>query len=175
MQAITYAPPSVPVAAFVTRDLVFFSKSDNDRSLPHVVDGFKESQRKCFWRLRTQHKELRVSQAAASVAETTQYHHGEASLVETICLMAQTHVGANNIALLEGIGQFGSRLAPRKVHAQPRYIFTKAADVAALVFPSDDTSDAVVGVMCACYCARKSAPGGRDDPPDAFYTSTIVY
>ena len=53
--------------------------------------------------------------------------------------MAQTFVGSNNIALLHGAGQFGTRLMGGKDAASPRYIFCKLPQLTRLIFhPHDD-------------------------------------
>ena len=52
------------------------------------------------------------------------YHHGEASLQDTIINLAQTFTGSNNMNLLEPVGQFGTRLLGGKDSSSPRYIFT---------------------------------------------------
>ena len=44
--------------------------------------------------------DFKVAQFAALVAEFTDYHHGEQSLVEAVVKMAQTYVGSNNKNLL---------------------------------------------------------------------------
>ncbi|MGH0158724.1 UNVERIFIED_CONTAM: hypothetical protein FKN15_036009 [Acipenser sinensis] len=60
-------------------ELVLFSNSDNERSIPSVVDGLKPGQRKvlftCF--KRNDKREVKVAQLAGSVAEMSAYHHGE--------------------------------------------------------------------------------------------------
>ena len=67
---------------YLNRELVQFSMADLKRSLPHVMDGLKPSQRKvlysCFKRKLT--SEIKVSQLAGYVSEHSAYHHGEASL-----------------------------------------------------------------------------------------------
>ena len=67
---------------FVNDELIHFSNADNLRSLPHILDGFKPSQRKviygCF--KRNLRSEIKVAQLAGYVSEHTAYHHGEASL-----------------------------------------------------------------------------------------------
>ena len=59
---------------------------DNERSLPHFMDGLKPSQRKvlfaCFKRNLKQ--EIKVAQLAGYISEHSAYHHGEASLTQTI-------------------------------------------------------------------------------------------
>lgn len=138
---LDYSKKSVTVNQFVNQDLIHFSNSDNIRSIPHLMDGLKPSQRKvlycCFKRNLT--KEIRVAQLAGYVSEHGAYHHGEASLQGTIINMAQNFVGSNNINLLEPIGQFGSRIEGGKDAAQPRYIHTALEQIAFKLFDKRDT------------------------------------
>lgn len=46
---------------------------------------------------------------AGYVSDNAAYHHGEASLAQTIVGMAQDFVGSNNINLLYPGGMFGTR------------------------------------------------------------------
>ncbi|XP_017274093.1 DNA topoisomerase 2-alpha isoform X2 [Kryptolebias marmoratus] len=125
---------------FVNKELVLFSNSDNERSLPCLVDGLKPGQRKvlfcCF--KRNDKREVKVAQLAGSVAEMSAYHHGEMSLMMTIIGLAQNFVGSNNLNLLQPLGQFGTRLHGGKDSASPRYIFTMLSPLARLVFPAMD-------------------------------------
>jgi len=68
------------------------------------------------------------------VGEHSAYHHGEASLCQTIISMAQNFVGSNNINLLLPIGQFGTRNQGGKEAASPRYIFTSLSLVTRQLF-----------------------------------------
>ncbi|GLG97265.1 DNA topoisomerase 2 [Gryllus bimaculatus] len=124
---------------FVNKELVLFSNSDNERSIPNVMDGMKPGQRKvlftCFKR---KDPEIKVAQLAGSVAEKSAYHHGEVSLMGTIVNLAQNFVGSNNINLLLPIGQFGTRLQGGKDQASPRYIFTALSPLAKYIFHPDD-------------------------------------
>uniref|UniRef100_A0A7N6B8B9 DNA topoisomerase 2 n=1 Tax=Anabas testudineus TaxID=64144 RepID=A0A7N6B8B9_ANATE len=125
---------------FVNKELVLFSNSDNERSIPCLVDGLKPGQRKvlfcCF--KRNDKREVKVAQLAGSVAEMSAYHHGEVSLMMTIVGLAQNFVGSNNLNLLQPLGQFGTRLHGGKDSASPRYIFTMLSPLARLVFPTVD-------------------------------------
>uniref|UniRef100_A0A7N8WM35 DNA topoisomerase 2 n=1 Tax=Mastacembelus armatus TaxID=205130 RepID=A0A7N8WM35_9TELE len=125
---------------FVNKELVLFSNSDNERSIPCLVDGLKPGQRKvlfcCF--KRNDKREVKVAQLAGSVAEMSAYHHGEVSLMMTIVGLAQNFVGSNNLNLLQPLGQFGTRLHGGKDSASPRYIFTMLSSLARLVFPPVD-------------------------------------
>jgi DNA topoisomerase-2 len=131
---------SVPYTRFINDELIHFSNADNLRSLPHIMDGLKPSQRKilfgCFKRgLRA---EIKVAQLAGYVSEHAAYHHGEASLCGTIVGMAQNFVGSNNVNLLVPSGQFGSRLLGGKDSASPRYIFTYLEPIADRIFRKED-------------------------------------
>lgn len=140
-------PDAMPISGrmevpeFVNKELVQFSIADVVRSLPNICDGLKPSQRKvmyaCLKRKITH--EMRVSQLASAVGEMTSYHHGDASLCATIVNMAQGFVGANNLPLLKGVGQFGTRLQGGKDASQPRYIHTHLADYAQNVFNKHDS------------------------------------
>eukprot|EP01033_Poteriospumella_lacustris_P013978 gene13978-9984_t len=114
--------------------------ADNERSIAHFMDGMKPSQRKvlfaCFKRNLKQ--EIKVAQLAGYVSEHSAYHHGEASLTQTIIGMAQNFVGSNNINLLSPCGQFGTRLMGGKDAASPRYVFTKLETITRLIFHPDD-------------------------------------
>ncbi|XP_061445305.1 DNA topoisomerase 2-alpha isoform X2 [Rhineura floridana] len=127
---------------FINKELVLFSNSDNERSIPSLVDGLKPGQRKvlftCF--KRNDKREVKVAQLAGSVAEMSSYHHGETSLMMTIINLAQNFVGSNNLNLLQPIGQFGTRLHGGKDSASPRYIFTMLSSLARLAFPAVDDS-----------------------------------
>ena len=129
------------ITDFVHKDLVNFSLADLKRSIAHVADGLKPSQRKvmyaCFHR--NLKDEMKVAQLAAYVAEKSAYHHGEVSLADTIVKLANDFTGSNNINLLEPCGQFGTRLMGGKDASQTRYIFTKLTkDARKLYDPRDD-------------------------------------
>jgi DNA topoisomerase-2 len=127
--------------SFINHELIHFSNADNIRSLPHLMDGLKPSQRKILYSCfkRNLKDEIRVAQLAGYVSEHAAYHHGEASLNGTIVGMAQNFVGSNNINLLKPIGQFGSRLIGGKDAASPRYIHTHFEDIIHTIFRKEDT------------------------------------
>ena len=129
------------ITDFVHKDLVNFSLADLKRSIAHVADGLKPSQRKvmysCFQKNLT--AEMKVAQLAAYVAEKSAYHHGEVSLADTIVKLANDYTGSNNINLLEPCGQFGTRLMGGKDASQTRYIFTRLSkETRSLFDPRDD-------------------------------------
>ena len=151
------------ITDFVHKDLVNFSLADLKRSIAHMADGLKPSQRKvmysCFQKNLT--TEMKVAQLAAFVAEKSAYHHGEVSLAETIVKLANDYTGSNNINLLEPCGQFGTRLMGGKDASQTRYIFTKLTKYARKIF--DPKDDAILNYL---------DDDGRSIEPD-FYMPTL--
>jgi DNA topoisomerase-2 len=151
------------ITDFVHKDLVNFSLADLKRSIAHVADGLKPSQRKvmysCFQKNLT--AEMKVAQLAAYVAEKSAYHHGEVSLAETIVKLANDYTGSNNINLLEPCGQFGTRLMGGKDASQTRYIFTRLTKEARNLF--DPRDDAILNYL---------DDDGRSIEPD-FYMPTL--
>ena len=125
---------------FVNKEMKHFSKYDNDRSIPNLIDGIKLSQRKIIYAAFKKNltKEIKVAQFSGYVSENSAYHHGEASLNGAIVGMAQNYVGSNNINLLMPNGQFGTRLSGGKDSASERYIFTMLNPLTRHIFPQDD-------------------------------------
>ena len=127
------------VANYVDTSLKEFSKADNARSLPSVLDGLKVSQRKilfvCLKGKNGLDHDLRVSQLSGRVSEETLYHHGEASLQGAIVKLAQDFCGSNNLPYLKPEGQFGSRLENGADHASARYIQTRILKSTRALFP----------------------------------------
>ncbi|KAI9851616.1 MAG: DNA topoisomerase 2 [Thelocarpon superellum] len=126
---------------FVNKELILFSMADNMRSIPSMIDGLKPGQRKVLYTCfkRNLRKDVKVVELAGSVSARTAYHHGEASLQQTIVGLAQTFVGSNNINCLEPSGNFGSRLQGGSDCASARYIYTRLSPFARRIFsPLDD-------------------------------------
>ena len=130
----------VPYDDFIHKDLIHFSYYNLERSIPNVMDGLKTSQRKILYAAfkRNLTQEIRVAQFAGYVSEHTGYHHGEASLNETIVGMAQDFMGSNNIPWLVPQGQFGTRIQGGKDAASPRYIHTYLQPRIRKLVPEED-------------------------------------
>lgn len=105
-----------PISWFINHELILFSMADTKRSLPKLVDGFKESHRKIIagahtkWNINSnkiKHKEVKVAQFGAYTAEQTCYQHGETILGKVVIGMAQNYIGSNNIPWFTRDGQFG--------------------------------------------------------------------
>ena len=136
----TVKEEGVKFTDFIDKEYILFSVYDNVRSIPHIIDGFKPSQRKvlfgCF--KRKLRGEVKVAQLTGYIAEHSSYHHGEASLQGTIVGMATSFLGSNNLNLLTPSGQFGTRRMGGKDAASPRYIYTKLEPVTRTIFHPDD-------------------------------------
>ena len=143
-KSLDYKQKVISIEELINQELVLFSIQDNVRSLPSLVDGLKPSQRKilfaCFKKNPTAKTEIKVSQLSGYVSEHSSYHHGEASLMETIINMAQNFVGSNNMNLLYPSGQFGSRLLGGKDASSPRYIFTYLSENINKLFDPTDAN-----------------------------------
>jgi DNA topoisomerase-2 len=151
------------ISDFIHKDLVNFSLADLKRSIAHMADGLKPSQRKVMYACfkKNLKDEMKVAQLAAFVAEKSAYHHGEVSLADTIVKLANDYTGSNNINLLEPCGQFGTRLMGGKDASQTRYIFTKLTKEARKIF--DPRDDAILNYL---------DDDGRPIEPD-FYMPTL--
>ena len=139
--SVDYAKSQCSVTDFMLCEHIHFSHYSVFRALPSGLDGLTPSRRKAlfyFLQQRGTSGEEKVAQAASGVARKTLYLHGEASLVETIVGLAQDYVGTNNVALLQPLGQFGSRNDKPSTHAASRYIFTRLDPVARALFPEAD-------------------------------------
>jgi len=117
----------------------FAMYSIEGRAMPSVIDGFKPTQRKVIhisnqiWKTGNE-KTLKVFQLAGKVASDAFYHHGNASLENSIVTMAQKF--KNNAALLEEDGQYGSLRSPQP--GAPRYIGTKLNENFKLIYKDFD-------------------------------------
>ncbi len=128
---------------FLNGEMIKFSHADCARSLPHMVDGLKESQRKILYavfkrNLRFSGSSLKVAQLSGYTAEHSNYHHGEQNLQDTIVNMASGFPGTNNIPLLYPDGGFGTRLEGGKDAASARYIYTKLEGMTEYIFKTED-------------------------------------
>ena len=136
-----YNESTFPMDEFCNKELKHFSIYDNKRSLGHVVDGKKPSQRKVLWAMRRMNlwnSEKKVLGLAGDVGSASSYHHGETSLMGTMIGMAQNFAGANNVNLLYPSGQFGSRLRNGKDASDPRYIHTRLNHITKYIFRQED-------------------------------------
>ena len=134
---------SMNMSEFLNNETIKFSHADCCRSIPHGIDGLKESQRKILYSvfkkgLKYSGKSCKVAQLSGYTAEHSNYHHGEQNLQDTMINMASNYVGVNNIPLLYPDGGFGTRLEGGKDAASARYIYTKLEGLTELIYNKKD-------------------------------------
>jgi DNA gyrase/topoisomerase IV subunit B len=124
---------------FINKELIHFSIYDNSRSIPHLCDGLKPSQRKILYYMLKKNitSDIKVAQLSGYVSAEMSYHHGEVSLQGAIINMAQDFIGSNNINLLMPEGNFGSRFASKDA-ASARYIYTRLSELTTCLFDKRD-------------------------------------
>ena len=124
----------------INNELVLYSVYSVKTKLPSLIDGLKVCQRKILYGAikKGRSQFIKVDQLASYVAEIASYHHGEDSLSEAIKIMSQEFIGSNNIPLLEGSGQFGSRKELGKDAGAGRYIFTRVSNIVQYLFRRED-------------------------------------
>jgi DNA gyrase/topoisomerase IV subunit B len=116
---------SMPMSQQFCVDTKLFQRDNIVRKLLSEVDGFVSSRRKVFYVARKNgNNEIKVQGLAGKAVADANYHHGEASLEQTIIRMAQGYQMARNLPLLLPLGNFGTRGKGYKDAAASRYIFT---------------------------------------------------
>lgn len=138
-----YIIEDLSITEFLNNEMILFSIDDCKRSIPSMIDGLKESQRKILYsafkrKLNYNDKSIKVAQFSGYVAEQSSYHHGEQNLVDTTIKMAQTFVGSNNIPLFFNEGMFGSKFQNGEDAASGRYLFTKLNMTTRNIFRVED-------------------------------------
>lgn len=91
----------------------------DSRGIPFVADGLKHSQRMALWLLRNRAEKMKTFSLSGLLGYEKLYVHGETSANNAINLLAAPF--KNNIPLIQGEGQFGSRIAPVEGIGAPRY------------------------------------------------------
>lgn len=137
----------MPISLFIHYEMIKFSQLDNIRSIPKIMDGFKESHRKIMagchkafhiGPLDKKYEEYNVCDLDSYCKKKTVYHHGNDILSHVIIGMARDYVGANNINLFQPIGSFGSRLENGKDASAPRYLHTYPAPLLPYIYVQED-------------------------------------
>ena len=132
------------LSEFFENDYVAFGSYDNLRKLCSYIDGLKLSQRKAIYTLLKKYSnpstETKTARLASSIAETTEYIHGEQSLNGVLDSMAASYCGSNNFPLIVGHGNFGSRFAGPRSAAAPRYTYCSISPLTLKLFVEDDNA-----------------------------------
>ncbi len=100
-----------------------------DRAIPAVEDGLKPVQRRIMHSL-WEKDDGRYTKVANIVGHTMQYHpHGDASIGDALCVLANKLWGESKGYLIDGQGNYGSLYTGMK-HAATRYIECRLTELA---------------------------------------------
>lgn len=126
------------ISDFFENEYTQYAVYDVARKIASYIDGLKMSSRKVTHTVLDKNvsKNTKISRFVSTVAEHTEYTHGEASLCGVTVGLAQNYVGANNLPLLKREGNFGTRLIPEA--AAPRYIETAKEAYLDTIFKKED-------------------------------------
>jgi len=106
------------------------------RAIPHVGDGLKVVQRMILWLLRNRADKMKTLSLTGLLGYEKLYVHGDKSANDAISLLAAPY--KNNIPLVQGHGQFGSRKYPDEEGiGAPRYTEVQRAKSAELILYHD--------------------------------------
>lgn len=126
------------VAEFINIGWRDYANYDNMRSLPHLMDGMKITQRKVLYAFieHIGNNYIVCDKAGMRAADLTNYKHGAISMIDVLIKMNQDFPGANNMPWLDKEGQFGTRLC--HAASSERYISTKLGDTYKKMFDPED-------------------------------------
>jgi len=127
-----------PISDFVRGDLLIFFHYTLPRGIPAIEDNLKYSTRKIIWGLRKSNNFKKVVSLSGQIIDTQGYHHGDKSLSDAITHLCQDFAGTNNVCLMEGLGQFGSRAGGPSDFGSARYVQAKISPVFQKLFPPAD-------------------------------------
>lgn len=138
-----------PISWYLDHELILHCLDNINRTIPGVLDGLKESQRKImyaamlkwkFWSKTKAYDELKIAQLIGFVADKSSYHHSENILGDTIVGMSQDYIGSNNISYFVKGGQLGTRHELGKDAAQTRYTCTEPKPLLSLLYSKKDAA-----------------------------------
>lgn len=107
-----------------------------NRGIPCVWDGLKDGQRKALYVLQKRAGEIKTISLAGEMISRNIYVHGDAAAAESIGKLAAPY--QNNLPLIKGIGNFGTRTSPGEI-AAARYTYVKKNNVTdSIMYPDSD-------------------------------------
>lgn len=125
------------VADFYRTLFVQFAKYRADQRIPRL-DGLAETQRKIIWTAINKNytKKTKLIQVMSDVTSLAKYHHGPASLEETLNNLIAPY--KNNLCILRPDGSFGARTV--RSAAAHRYTETRNIPYLKKLFPLEDVA-----------------------------------
>ncbi len=101
---------------------------NDERAIPYVGDGLKHVQRVALWMMRNEPEKVKVVGLVGRLADAGLYVHGDVACGDAISLLAAPY--KNNVMLMTGDGQFGSRVAPVEGIGAARYVSVRRSKAA---------------------------------------------
>jgi len=98
------------------------------RAIPAITDGLKTSQRIALWLLRSKAGKIKTVALGGEMIASNLYVHGDTSANDTISMLAAPFI--NNHCLIQGEGNFGTRVSPVEGIGAPRYTEVKRSKFA---------------------------------------------
>lgn len=133
------------IPKFIQENLSEFFHDAMHRAIPHMMDGMKDSQRKCIHGLVKNNVYMNAKRTDGSrkvitqqglILHDSEYHHGDTSLQGTIIHLAMGYTGTNNIPWCYNDGQFGTRHGDAAAAA--RYIDTALDPIVKKIIRDED-------------------------------------
>lgn len=107
-----------------------------NRGIPCVWDGLKDGQRKALYVLQKRAGEIKTVSLAGEMISRGLYIHGDGAAADSVGKMAAPY--QNNLPLIKGIGNFGTKTAPKDI-AAPRYTYVKKNNVSdSIMYPDSN-------------------------------------
>ena len=124
------------VTEFFDNELCEYSCYSTLRMIASGIDGLKNAQRKIIYTALEKNlkSDTKVSVFDNMVQSYTQYLHG--SCAEVIQNMTSDYCGSNNLPLLKGVGNFGTRFVNEA--SAPRYVYSKLQEYTKEIFDITD-------------------------------------
>ncbi|MFA9263156.1 MAG: DNA gyrase subunit A, partial [Undibacterium sp.] len=131
------------LSEFLETNVHEYQRYNIARKIPSLYDGLTLAKRKALFaaikELSDSAKEIKVIQLTGAVIKHSAYHHGDASMNETITKMAQTYPGAKILPPFLPEGQVGSFKKGGKDRAQARYVSVRLnRQLTRLNYPKED-------------------------------------
>lgn len=139
---IDYSEDSIDLKTFLQGEVNPYARYENERKLPHAVDGLITVRRKVVDLLLSKYAnrpdaDLKVHQLTGIVTDERAYPSGDASMNGSIIQLAcNSPIVGNNINYLVPEGMFGNRQTNSP--ASPRYIYTGLQAISLALWPVND-------------------------------------
>lgn len=137
-----YAEAAIACSDHLQYETEYYQRDNLERKLDSYIDGQNQSGRKILdgsIKVFATTNETKVANLAGSITSLTSYHHGEASLSDSIISRAFIACGGKQLPIFKPYGNTGTRLQGGDDAAAARYVKVGLnKPLVSLIFPSDD-------------------------------------